>query len=117
MFIYTIHIPNTNLNLIKLNPGRSHPHSKLLATVHHPLSAPIARGKKSSTILARIWRIFYGRLLFCCHRLTPQLLCHLPGSSQKNSNCFITLASFDLIISSTHSSHGMQFRNYLIYLI
>lgn len=42
---YTIHISNTNLNLIQLNPDRSHPHSKLLATVHHPFSAPIARGK------------------------------------------------------------------------
>lgn len=46
MFIYTIHIYNINLNLIQLNPDRSHPQSKLLATAHHPVSAPKARGKE-----------------------------------------------------------------------
>lgn len=46
MFIYTIHTHNSNLTLIQLNPDRSHPHSKLLATAHHPFSAPLARGKK-----------------------------------------------------------------------
>lgn len=45
-FIYTTHIPNTNLNSIKVNPDRSHPHSKVLATAYHLFSAPIARGKK-----------------------------------------------------------------------
>lgn len=101
---YTIHISNTNLNLIQLNPDRSHPHRKLVATIHHPFSAPIARGKKSSTILARIWRVFYGRLLFSCHRLLPQLLCHLPGSSQRNSNYFIASASPDLLLLITQNA-------------
>lgn len=98
MFIYTIYVRNINLNLIQLNPDRCHSHSKLLATAHHPFSAPKARGEKSSTILARIWRIFCGRLLFYCRRLSPQLLCHLPGSSQKNSNCFTASASLDLLL-------------------
>lgn len=42
--------------------------------------------------------MFYDRVSFCCHRLPPQVLCHLPGSSQKNSNRFITLASLDLLL-------------------
>lgn len=73
MFIYTIHTHNVNLNLIQLNPDRFHPHSKLLATAHHPFSASKARGKEIINHSGQN----LGNLLW----QTPVLLSQAPSSN------------------------------------
>lgn len=84
--------------LVQLNPGWPHQQSQFLATAYHPFSTSITM-KKENISRSGQGRIFYGRLLFCCHRLPPQPLCHLPGNSQKNSSGSMALASLDLLLN------------------